>query len=269
MNSVRMTPYAVAVYIQGFSCIASLLSQSACVLFVKMCAAHALCNNRLQFEKKNGGYCKGVALTSGSYRGFCRKSCYDDAVKLISDEAMATFQTAYSYRYGRGDATALKNLRRSMMRLLFDLRKNAYDQRRGAIFTELTEVYMPQYMERYDCRVLTSYELNIDDTIILNADTLNAQIANISNRANRGQYLTSSLCDLLAHLTYYLLAVLNQFGQGGPAPAPASPTTIDTANVDDSDSDDGYTAESSNAAAVNAAVEATAALTVNDAGEYC
>lgn len=112
--------------------------------------AHNRCINKLTFATGNGGFCNNPTQSANpTFFAFCGKGCFDNAVRLLSADAVADIQAVYRIVRSRADNALTKNFRRGILARIHKAYIDARDTEESNVRLWMHTVYLPQFMQRY------------------------------------------------------------------------------------------------------------------------
>jgi hypothetical protein len=144
--------------------------------------AHNKCINKLTFATGNGGFCQNAVQSANpAFFAFCGEGCFDNAVRLLSADAVADIQAVYRIVRSRANNELTKNFRRGILARIHKAYTDARDSEMSRVGLWLRTVYLPQFMQRYNYGATREATLSytLTDTII-DADTATTTIANLN-----------------------------------------------------------------------------------------
>jgi hypothetical protein len=146
-----------------------------------MAMAHNKCINKVTFATGNGGFCNNHTQSANpTFYAFCGKGCFDNAVRLLSAEAVADIQSVYRIVRSRANNELTKNFRRGILARIHKAYTDARDTEESNVRLWMQTVYLPQFMQRYNYG--TTREARFSYTLtnaIIDGDTM--LIENINN----------------------------------------------------------------------------------------
>ena len=123
-------------------------------------------------------------------RGFCGDECKDRTTRLLGADTVEEFQEVYDTLLRRLDINNIKALRRVMLAAAHSSYKKAFDRELARQALYLKDVYMPTFMNKYDCTVIMTPMLTADLAEAIETSNLAAQSDHFANMLT-GQFKPS------------------------------------------------------------------------------